>query len=149
MTLFYIISEENNPVTETAKLRIITETVDISHILFTSNDQLKFDHKDIRIREWEKIRITLKHTGILSKEIRGHNFVLLAEGTDINTFAKQAGKAEDRNYIPAENVIAHTKLIGGGESASVEFYAPAKGSYDFICSFPGSDRLMRGKFVVE
>ena len=41
------------------------------------------------------------------------------------------------------------KLIGGGEETTVTFDAPAKGTYDFICSFPGHYALMKGKFIVE
>ena len=82
----------------------------------------------------------------------GHNFVLLKPGTDITAFsisASDAGEAAD--WIPdgGSAVIAHTKMLGGGETASVTFMAPEAGSYDFICSFPGHSAMMRGKFIVE
>ncbi|HRN94472.1 MAG TPA: plastocyanin/azurin family copper-binding protein, partial [Chitinophagales bacterium] len=82
----------------------------------------------------------------------GHNFVLLAQGTDLAKFATAAVAAKDNDYIPADlasSVIAHTKTIGGGETTEVEFPAPAAGTYDFLCSFPGHSAMMKGKFIVE
>jgi azurin len=40
-------------------------------------------------------------------------------------------------------------LIGGGESTTIEFEAPEKGEYTFLCTFPGHFGLMNGKFIVE
>jgi azurin len=79
----------------------------------------------------------------------GHNFVLLTKGTDIAKFATAAMNAKATEYIPSKGVIAHTKLIGGGESTTIKFTVSAKGTYDFICSFPGHYAMMKGKFIVE
>ena len=66
-------------------------------------------------------------------------------------FAKTAMTAKATDYIPegTEDVIVHTKMLGGGEETTIEFEAPAKGEYTFICSFPGHYALMNGKFIVE
>ena len=68
-----------------------------------------------------------------------------------SVFAEEALKAKATDYIPEDqsNVIAHTKLVGGGESTTITFHAPEKGTYDFICSFPGHYSMMKGKFNVE
>ncbi len=81
----------------------------------------------------------------------GHDWVLLKPGTKIPEFATEASKFADNGYIPKDtkDVIAHTDVIGGGEETTIEFTAPAKGTYDFICSFPGHYALMHGKFIVE
>lgn len=46
-----------------------------------------------------------------------------------------------------ERVIAHTKIVGGGESTSATF-AVARlaggGGYAFFCSFPGHWGVMKG-----
>ena len=55
------------------------------------------------------------------------------------------------NYLPDDPgaVLAHTKLLGGGETDTVEFSAPAQaGEYPFLCTFPGHVALMRGKLIV-
>ena len=49
-------------------------------------------------------------------------------------------------------VIAHTKLIGGGETASVSFPVSkirSGGPYVFFCSFPGHAALMHGTISVQ
>ena len=49
-------------------------------------------------------------------------------------------------------VIAHTKLIGGGESDSVTFDVskldPAE-KYTFFCSFPGHVAVMQGDVILK
>lgn len=120
-------------------------------VIITGNDQMKFNLKEIRVKAGQKVKLTLKHVGKLDKKVMGHNFVLLKKGTEIAQFAQKAGSAKDTDYIPkdTDRVIAHTKMIGGGEETSVEFAAPAAGTYDFICSFPGHYVQMQGKFIVE
>ena len=53
------------------------------------------------------------------------------------------------DYLPTGDarVIAHTKIIGGGQSTTVRFSTKSlqKGAaYSFFCSFPGHFGLMRG-----
>ena len=118
-------------------------------IVINSNDQMRFDKNEIRVRAGEKIKLTLNHTGKLAENVMGHNFVLLTQGTDVAKFATAAMNDKANEYIPSQGVIAHTELIGGGESTTIEFTAPKKGTYDFICSFPGHYAMMKGKFIVE
>lgn len=115
------------------------------------NDLMQFDKKLIRVKEGQEVTLVLKHTGVMKVNIMGHNFVLLKPGVDIPTFGSEASSAKDSDYIPngGADVIAHTKMVGGGETTSVTFKAPAKGEYDFICSFPGHYGVMQGKFIVE
>ena len=70
---------------------------------------------------------------------------------EINAFAVKAAAARDNDYIPEETteVIAHTKMIGGGETTVIEFIAPEAGTYNYICSFPGHYAMMKGKLIVE
>lgn len=121
----------------------------VKTIVINSNDQMRFDTNDIRVKAGEKIKLTLNHTGKLPKNAMGHNFVLLEAGTDVAKFSQAAMNAKATEYIPSKGVIAHTKLIGGGESTTIEFTAPKKGTYEFICSFPGHYAMMKGKFIVE
>ncbi|MGN6439809.1 MAG: azurin [Agriterribacter sp.] len=118
----------------------------------TANDVMQFDKKELRAKAGQKVTLTLKHSGKLAKEAMGHNVVILKTGTDVAAFAMKAVDAKDKDYFPeseAANVIAHTKLIGGGESDTIEFTAPAAGTYPFICSFPGHYGFMKGEFIVE
>ncbi len=121
----------------------------VKTIVINSNDQMRFDTNEIRVKAGEKVKLTLNHTGKLPKNAMGHNFVLLEAGTNVAKFSQAAMNARATEYIPAKGVLAHTKLIGGGESTTIEFTAPKKGTYDFICSFPGHYAMMKGKFIVE
>jgi azurin len=59
----------------------------------------------------------------------------------------------DKNYLTPDDkrVIAHTKIIGGGQTTSVKFPMSAlkKGeNYSFVCTFPGHSALMKGAFKI-
>lgn len=138
--------KNNNPEVS-LKLALENDAV----ITLSANDQMKFDKKEIRVKAGQTVKLNLVHTGKLAKNVMGHNFVLLKSGTDVAKFAQAAMAAKSSDYIPAGSkaVIAHTKIIGGGEKTSIEFQAPQKGSYTFICSFPGHYAIMQGTFIVE
>ena len=138
------VETETETETETEK---VTELVEIE---LKSNDQMQYDQTELKVKAGQEITLTLVHTGEMLKTVMGHNFVLLKEGTDIAAFSTKAIAAKDNDYIPeGDEIIAHTGLIGGGESSSVTFIAPEKGVYNYICSFPGHYGVMKGKFIVE
>ena len=120
-------------------------------ITINAGDDMKYDLAEIKVKEGQTVKLTLVHTGKLPKEAMGHNWALLAQGTIVSDFAAKAMQAKDSDYIPAgaTEVIVHTKLIGGGQTDTIEFMAPAKGVYEFICTFPGHSALMKGTFYVE
>ena len=120
-------------------------------IVIESNDQMRFNLKEITVKEGQTVVLTLKHVGKLPKAAMGHNWVLLQPGTELPAFAMKAMQAKDNEYVPADaqEVIVNTSLLGGGEETTIEFEAPTKGKYTFICSFPGHYALMQGTFTVE
>ena len=119
-------------------------------IILSSNDNMLFDKQIIYAFSRQKITLTLNHNGKLDKKIMGHNFVLLKAGVDVVDFATRALEARDNEYIPeGDETIAYTKLIGGGESDTITFDAPTKGSYNYICSFPGHYGIMKGILVIK
>jgi len=121
-------------------------------VTIEGNDQMKFNLDKIEVFEGQTVKLTLKHVGTMAKEAMGHNWVLLQSGVDKAEFASAAMKAKDTDYIPAGkegDVIAHTATIGGGEEVTIEFEAPAKGTYEFICSFPGHYGMMNGSLIVK
>lgn len=120
-------------------------------VVVNSNDAMKFDVSEIKAKAGEEIKLTLNHTGKLAKDVMGHNFVVLAQGTDVQAFANAAIQAKANDYIPEGNdsVLAHTKVIGGGESDTITFTLKEKGTYEFICSFPGHSFMMKGVIIVE
>jgi azurin len=129
-----------------------TEESKTIKIGLTGNDLMQFDKSEIKVKAGQEVTLTLRHIGKMDISIMGHNFVLLKQGISIPEFSVKASEAgESADWIPdnGEEVLAHTKMIGGGQSTSVTFTAPEPGTYDFICSFPGHSALMKGKFIVE
>lgn len=121
-------------------------------VTIEGNDQMKFNKTEIRVKAGQKVKLTLKHVGKMEKAVMGHNWALLVKDADVATVGNAAAMAADNDYIPADmtdQIIVHTKMIGGGETATIEFDAPAPGTYTFMCTFPGHYALMQGKFIVE
>ncbi|MEM6830412.1 MAG: azurin [Bacteroidota bacterium] len=126
------------------------ETDGVVELTINSTDQMLYDKEELIVPAGATITLTLNHTGELPKKIMGHNLVILKAGTNIESFIGDAYSAVANDYIPdSDQMIAYTKLIGGGETTTITFEAPAKGSYDFVCSFPGHSMIMKGKFIVR
>ena len=134
------------------KAPVITTDNAVAQITIEGNDQMKFNMTEIRVKAGQKVRLTLNHVGKMEKAVMGHNWALLAQGSDMAAIGQAAASAEKTDYIPAEfkdKILEHTKMLGGGESDTIEFEAPAPGTYMFMCTFPGHYALMQGKFIVE
>ncbi len=118
----------------------------------TGNDQMQYDKKELAVpATCKEVTLTLHHSGQLPAAAMGHNWVLVAT-PDLSAVANAgmgAGLASDYVAAGDKHVIAHTKVVGGGQSTSVTFPTAALkagGDYSYLCSFPGHNALMRGKF---
>ncbi|TCC99405.1 plastocyanin/azurin family copper-binding protein [Pedobacter hiemivivus] len=145
---------KKQPVTPPAEDMMVPPAAEaISNTLtLSAHDEMKFDKTELKALAGKPITLTFAHIGTMDKNTMGHNFILLKKGTDIDDFVKKALTAKDNDYIPkseSDKIIAHTKLLPGGATDTIEFTVPEKGTYDFICSFPGHAATMRGKFIVE
>ncbi len=123
-------------------------------IEITGNDQMQFNIKSFEVTEGQKVVISFKHIGQLPAAAMGHNVVILKPGTAIPAFATKCATAKDSGYIAQDDeskqqIIAHTKMLGGGEADEITFTAPTAGEYPFICSFPGHFTIMQGVMTVK
>lgn len=134
------------------------EAPDPSHpekkVEITGNDQMKFDVTTIDAKPGQKVTVTLKNIGTMPKISMGHNWVLLDPSIDPAKFVEAGTPHMGKEYIApelADKVIAHTKLLGPGESDTISFAAPRKpGTYHYICSFPGHYAIgMKGVLNVQ
>lgn len=129
------------------------DTVTVSNTLtLAGNDLMKFDKVLFRVKAGEPVKLTFKNVGEMPKESMGHNVVVLQPGTDLPAFGGEAIRAVDTEYVPitfASSIVAHTKLLGPGETDEIEFTFAEKGVYPFVCSFPGHYGVMQGKIVAE
>ena len=116
----------------------------------TGNDAMQFDVKEITVdKTCTEFKVTLKHAGKLPAAAMGHNWVLTkdSDAQAVATEGMKAGVA--KNYVNDADarVLAHTKIIGGGEETSVSFDVSklaAGQAYTFFCSFPGHSSIMKG-----
>ncbi|GAB1407645.1 azurin [Thermomonas brevis] len=118
------------------------------------NDAMKFNVANIDVsRSCKDFTINLKHTGKLPKAAMGHNVVIAAtsdiKGVDADGI--KAGAAKDYIKPGDTRVIAHSPLVGGGESTKVTFAVSKLGAgpYSFFCSFPGHSTLMKGTITLK
>ena len=142
--------EKTEETTTTEELYPAGETIS-NELSIEATDQMQYSTNELRAKVGE-ITLTLKHVGQMEKAVMGHNLIILKSGTDVNAFGAKAAEAKDNDYIPTSeeaSIIAHTKLLGGGESYTITFSITEPGTYDYICSFPGHLALMKGKLIVE
>jgi azurin len=130
---------------------------------FADDCATEIEGNDLRIYNKESITVpaackdftvTLKHVGNTSKADMGNNWVLTKEA-DLKAVTREgfaAGFAKGYLNAANEKIIAHTRLIGGGESDSVTFPVSkltAGEKYVYFCSYPGHAVIMRGTLTVE
>lgn len=119
------------------------------------NDAMAFNTAELVVPAGcHELTLTLRHTGTLAVDVMGHNWVLAeTRHFDALSAATLTADAAD-GYLPRNDarVIAATKLIGGGQTATVTFPLARLGKggdYTFFCSYPGHWSMMKGKLVVQ
>jgi azurin len=124
-------------------------------LAISANDQIQYDKKQLTITsDCTQVTLTLTHSGKLPATSMGHDWVLV-KAEDLAGVANDGLTAGAANgYVKANDprVIAHTKVVGGGESTSVTFPTSAlkKGQqYKYLCTFPGHNALMNGDFIIQ
>ena len=114
------------------------------------NDAMQFNVGSITVpASCSEFTITLKHSGQMPVAAMGHN-VVITKASDREAVAKDGMAAGvDGDYVKPDDarVIAHTELVGGGETTSVTFPVSklqGDGPHEFFCSFPGHWAVMKG-----
>lgn len=119
-----------------------------------STDQMTFDKKAIEIsKSCKTFTVNLTHSGSLPKQVMGHNWVLSKEADAQPVAMDGLSAGIDKSYLKdgETRVIAHTKVIGAGETDAVSFDVSklsADEKYQFFCSFPGHISMMKGSVTL-
>ncbi len=125
----------------------VWEAFEISAIGNTMQDMM-YSLKNITVIEGSWVRVTLINEGTDPAMI--HNILFINYGSRKDLAQKGFEAGLENEYIPKDtNLIAASKLIQPGETIVLEFEAPAKGNYEFFCSYPGHSQKMRGYFFVK
>lgn len=119
-------------------------------ITVEGNDQMQFNVKNIEVpKSCKNFTVTLKHVGKMPKSSMGHNIVLTTTADSTATAADGMKAGAANNYVKAGDtrVLAHSKVIGGGESTDMVLDVSklkAGTDYTYFCSFPGHSFIMKG-----
>ena len=124
-------------------------------VTISGNDTMQFDVKSFNASKGTNFKLTFKNTGKLPKIAMGHNLVILKKGVSAVAFGQKVLTAggNANNALPESvkgDVLAHTKLLGPGETEIINFKVPMEtGSYEYVCTFPGHFAMMRGVMEVN
>ena len=110
--------------------------------------EMKFDKKNITVQAGSWVRINLVNEGVDPAML--HNIVFVKYGTRKEVAKQSIEAGPDMQFVPkSSDVIAYSDLADPGETVVLEFEAPEKGNYEFICTYPGHSEIMRGYFFVK
>ena len=117
-----------------------------------SNDVMQYSVREMVVPAGcSEVEVSLRHSGQLAAKIMGHDWVLARE-SDMSAIVN-AGMAAGfkHGYLPENDkrIIAATKVVGGGETATVTFSTSLlqEGArYVFFCTSPGHSSVMHGAF---
>lgn len=113
----------------------------VREIVVKGTDNMQFDVTLIEAKPGETIQLTLETKSTMPKAAMAHNIAIVDLGVNVEEFVLASMAEPDNEYIaPAfeDKVIANTKMIGGGETSTIEFTVPeTAGDYEFVCTFPG------------
>jgi len=112
-----------------------------------NGDALEFNINSMSAAAGAEVVVTFNN----SSAINFHNWVLVPAGTKDAVAADGTAAGPDNDWIPVDDprVLASTVLISPGESDQTTFAAPAAGTYQFVCTFPGHNFTMFGDFIVN
>ena len=97
----------------------------VCKVEISGTDQMQYDKKEISVAaDCTEVEVTLKHAGKLPAQAMGHNWVL-AKTSDLAGVASDGmGAGLPNDYIKKGDarVLAHTKVVGGGQIGHGEIF---------------------------
>jgi len=119
-------------------------------IRISAVEGLKFDQTSLEAKAGKPIAIIVANPDLLQ-----HNFVLGKQGS-----MQRLGSAADKlitapnaieiGYVPQnKDVLGATGLLDPGTTATLKVAPLAKGTYPFLCTFPGHWRIMHGALIIR
>jgi len=119
-------------------------------VLSTVPEEMRYDLKSFEVKAGSTVKLWFQNLDYMP-----HNVVIGTPGSAevLGPLAEALGaKGFETGFIPtSDKLLAHSKLLNHRKAELIEFTAPSEvGDCDFICTFPGHWRLMRGVMhVVE
>lgn len=117
----------------------------------SDGEMLAYNKTELTVKAGQEVTLVFNNNSASQQ----HNWVLADGGDDVAEQIDQAGQqaGADADYLPEDtsDIIAHTELVNGGETAEITFTAPSEpGEYTYLCTFPGHFQAgMKGTLIVE
>jgi azurin len=111
------------------------ESVIVIVEIASKGDALEYDKDTLEVPAGSKVTLVMKNNASPGSGVYP-NWVLVRPGTADAVAADGIAAGEANGHLkPNDNrVIAYTALAKGGETVSVTFDAPPRGTYDFVCT---------------
>jgi len=123
------------------------ETFNIGAVGNTMSE-MKYDVESITVKEGSWVRINLENQGIDNSMM--HNIVFINYGTRKMVASEAIKIWPSQNFVAnKKNIIAYSVVAKPGESVTLEFKAPKKGNYEYLCTYPVQAAIMTGYFFVK
>jgi putative heme-binding domain-containing protein len=113
-------------------------------------EQMLYDKTLVVVEAGKPVEIIL-----INDDLMPHNLLVVSPGAveEIGTAAEKLPLVPDtqgRLYVPESPKILHaTRMVEPGQQAKLSFTAPREpGDYEYVCTFPGHWRRMRGTLAV-
>ncbi|MDF1836644.1 MAG: plastocyanin/azurin family copper-binding protein, partial [Planctomycetota bacterium] len=118
-------------------------------VLRTVIEKMKYDVESFTVAAGSPVKLWFYNPDYMP-----HNLVIGQPGSaeSIGPAAEAMGAdGFNKAFVPEhDQVLVASKLLMHKEAELIEFTAPTKpGKYDFLCTFPGHWKLMRGTMIVE
>ena len=110
--------------------------------------EMAYDTKVLEVKAGSTVKITLVNEGIDASMI--HNIVFVKKGTTEEVAMACVAAGPDKKFVAENpNIIAASGLANPQQTIVLEFTAPPKGDYEFLCTYPGHSNMMKGWLYVE
>ena len=135
-------STEEPPPASTEELPSEPGPLEIS----VNGDALTFDKEEFEVAAGSEVVLIFNNVS----GVNTHNWVVVQAGTKDAVAQRGTAAGPANNWVqPGDaDVVAHSKLLGPGETGEVRFAAPPAGTYQFVCTFPAHNFTMFGDLVV-
>jgi azurin len=118
----------------------------------TVNERMQFTVTEFKVKAGTPVKIVFDNP-----DATPHNLLIVQPGAvdEIGLaaieMAKQPEALVSLDFTPkSDKILQGTKMIKQGETDVLRFNAPTeRGSYPYICSFPGHFLVMKGVMIVE
>jgi azurin len=114
-------------------------------------ERMLYDTTSFTVSPGQPVKLILSNP-----DVTQHNLVIGKPGSleELGMAGNEMAKDPaglSKGFIPSsDKIVHHTKLLDHGTSETLRFEAPkTRGTYPFLCTFPGHWILMKGEMIVK